>query len=208
MPVIALVGNKGGTGKTTLCVNLASALAGSYRVVILDADPQRSALQWRDISDRDDVVPVRDSVGNLGKVVAEAAADHQFTLIDCPPSVRAPQTREALAISDLALIPVQPSPLDLWATVHIEQEIESARVGNPGLRAVLVINQMEPRTRLSRLVRLGLAELNLPVAETAIHRRVAYRSSILEGRTVLDQGRRGESAADEIRKLIEEVVIQ
>ncbi len=208
MPVIALVSNKGGVGKTTLCVNLATALARQGTAVILDADPQRSSLQWRAIADRDDAVAVVDAVDGLAHAVRAAARRHAHLVIDCPPSVQAPQTREALGLSDLALIPVQPSPLDLWASVHIEREVETARERNPGLRAVLVINQLEPRTRLSQLMRQGLAELSLPVAETAIRRRMAYRSSVLEGRTVLDQGGRGAAAAEEIRQLITEVVRQ
>jgi chromosome partitioning protein len=206
MPVIALVGNKGGAGKTTLCVNLATALADRRSVAILDADPQRSSLQWRAMAERDDHVPVFDAVEDLRGRLSEATASYHFVVVDCPPSVRSTQTREALGLTDLALIPVQPSPLDLWATVHIETEIEAARRVNPELRAWLVINQLEPRTRLSRLMRQGLAELSLPAAQTAIRRRVAYRSSVLEGRTVLDQGRRGAAAADEIRELISEVL--
>ena len=207
MPVIALVGNKGGAGKTTLCVNLAAALAERGSTVVLDADPQRSSLQWRAIAERDDAVLVIDAVDDLRHRVQSAAGRYAQVVIDCPPSVQAAQTREALAVADLALIPVQPSPLDLWASVHIEHEVAAARERNPGLRAALVINQLEPRTRLSQLVRRALAELSLPVAETAIRRRMAYRSSVLEGRTVLDQGGRGEAAAEEIRQLIREVLI-
>lgn len=208
MPVIALVGNKGGAGKTTLCVNLATALDRQGSAAILDADPQRSSLQWRALAGRDDAVEVFDAVSDLADAVRSAVASYDHLLIDCPPSVLAPQTREALGLSDLALIPVQPSPLDLWASVHIEGEIGTARAGNPALRAMLVINQLEPHTRLSRLMRDGLAELSLPVAKTAIRRRMAYRSSVLEGRTVLDQGGRGAAAAEEIRELIREVFVQ
>lgn len=208
MPVIALVGNKGGAGKTTLCINLAAALAQQETTVILDADPQRSSLQWRTLAERADAVAVVDAVDDLAAAASAAAADYSYLVIDCPPSVHAAQTREALRLSDLALVPVQPSPLDLWATVHIEAEVEAARRFNRGLRGVLVINQLEPRTRLSQLMREGLAELSLPVAETAIRRRMAYRSSVLEGRTVLDQGARGAAAAADIRQLITEVVRQ
>jgi chromosome partitioning protein len=107
----------------------------------------------------------------------------------------------------LALVPVQPSPLDIWATVHIEDKVAEARQVNPGLRALLVINQLEPRTALSRMVRRALAELGLPAAQTAIRRRVAYRSSVLDGHSVLELGSRGSAAAEKIRQLIQEVLI-
>jgi chromosome partitioning protein len=206
MPIIALVGNKGGAGKTTLCVNLASALAEKAPTAILDADPQRSSLQWRELAVRDDAVAVVDAVDGLAAEVNNSRKSFVNLVVDCPPSVNAVQTAQALDLCDLALIPVQPSPLDLWATVHIVDRVEAAKQANPGLRAVLVINQLEPRTRLSQLMRQALAELDLPAARTAIRRRVAYRSSILEGRTVMDLGSRGAVAANEIRELIEEVV--
>ena len=71
---------------------------------------------------------------------------------------------------------------------------------------MLVINQLEPRTKLSQLMRRALAELGLPTAQTAIRRRVAYRSSVLDGRSVIDLGSRGSVAATEIRELIQEVL--
>lgn len=206
MSVIALVGNKGGAGKTTLCVNLAAALSARGPTIILDADPQRSSLQWRDLAESDTAVPVLDAVDDVSAAVAGSRDGQAYIVIDCPPSVHAVQTGQVLALCDLALIPVQPSPLDIWATVHIEEKVDEARRTNPGLRAMLLINQLEPRTKLSQLMRQALAELSLPVAQTAIRRRMAYRSSILEGRTVLDLGVQGSEAADEISQLIEEVV--
>ena len=207
MAVIALVGNKGGAGKTTLAVNLATTLARNGSILIFDADPQGSALQWQSIAESDAGPAVIDAATGLEEAFERDADSYDHIVIDCPPSVHAPQTHAALGLSDIALIPVQPSPLDLWATVHIEQAIERARRGNPGLRALLVINQLEPRTRLSRLIRQALAELELSAAATAIRRRAVYRASVLEGKSVLDMGRSGEAAVAEIQSLISEVVI-
>jgi chromosome partitioning protein len=206
MPILALVGNKGGAGKTTLCVNLATALNARAPTLVLDADPQLSSLQWYELADGENTVPVVDVVEDLVSAVAIARNEYEYLVLDCPPSVHAEQTGQALGISDLALIPVQPSPLDLWASVHIEERIETARAKNPGLRAVLVINQLEPRTKLSRLMRQALAELSLPAADTAIRRRMVYRSAVLEGRAVSNLGQRGAEASAEIEALIEEVL--
>jgi chromosome partitioning protein len=90
--------------------------------------------------------------------------------------------------------------------VHIEQAISRARTTNPSLRALLVINQLETRTTLSRLVRDALTEIAIPVANTALRRRAVYRSSALEGKSVFDMGRRGADAATELDQLIQEVV--
>jgi chromosome partitioning protein len=206
MAVIALVGNKGGAGKTTLAVNFATLLVKEAAAVVLDADPQGSVLQWQGIAGTDTDLAVVDASVDLADSFAHTAGRYEHVVIDCPPSVHAPQTHAALAVSDVALIPVQPSPLDLWATVHIEHAVEEARKTNPELRALLVINQLESRTRLSRLIRQALAELELPAAQTAIRRRAVYRASVLEGKSVLDMGSSGAAAAEEIRNLISEVV--
>lgn len=206
MAVIALVGNKGGAGKTTLAVNLAATLARQGSTVVFDADPQGSVLQWQRIAESDSGPTVVDTAMDLEDTFARTAGRYDHVVIDCPPSVHAPQTHAALAVSDIALIPVQPSPLDLWATVHIEHAVAQARQSNPGLRALLVINQLEPRTRLSRLIHQALAELELPAAETAIRRRAVYRASVLEGKSVLDMGRSADAAVAEIRNLLNEVV--
>ncbi|MGD1982699.1 MAG: ParA family partition ATPase [Chromatiaceae bacterium] len=205
MTTVALVGNKGGAGKTTLCVNLASALHRHGSTVVLDSDPQRSTVQWRAMG-VDNGLAVVDAVDGLADAHDAARQDFRHVVIDCPPSVEAPQTLAALRLADVALIPVQPSPLDIWATVHIEREVDEARPENPRLRALLVINQLEPRTRLSKMMRQALAELTVPVAEVAIRRRMAFRMSALEGRSVFDFGSRGAEAAEEIRLLTEEVM--
>jgi len=206
MTVIAVVGNKGGTGKTTLALNLAAGLARREAVVIVDADPQQSAYQWRLLRQDDPGLPtvVASAVG-LETSVQALRRTHAHVVIDCPPSIKAPQTERALAQADLALIPVQPSPMDLWATAHIARVVEQLRPDNPGLRALIVMSQMERRTTLSRLMPGALAELDLPVAEAALQRRSIHRMCILEGRTVFQAGRRGEAAAAEIAALIAEV---
>jgi chromosome partitioning protein len=207
MPVIALVGNKGGAGKTTLAVNLAAGLARSSSVAMIDADPQGSALQWSAITGDAAAPSVSVAEADLQRQAVKLLQDYDWVVIDCPPSVHAPQTGAVLGFGDLALIPVQPSPMDLWASVHIEQSIEEAHKLNSSLRTLLVINQLEPRTTLSRLVRDALSEIAFPVADTAVRRRAIYRASALQGKSVFDMGRRGADAADEIDQLIQEVTI-
>ncbi len=205
MPVIALVGNKGGAGKTTLTVNLAVGLNRSARCVILDTDPQGSSAQWRTIADDDSLPAVISATEYLDETVHDLKNDYDYVVVDCPPSVQAPQTLSILRVSDLALIPVQPSPFDLWASIHIEQAVMDSRIRNPALRALLVINQLEPRTTLSQLMREALAEIQVPVANTAIQRRAVYRASALEGRSVYAMGKRGADAVAELDQLIQEV---
>lgn len=206
MPIIAIVGNKGGAGKTTLSVNLAAGISQQSSIAVIDADPQGSSLQWRAIAGDNVHFPVYAPTFSLKQQAESYAKKNDFVLIDCPPSVKAPQTISVLEFSDVAIIPVQPSPIDLWATVHIEKAISEARETNPELKALLVINQLESRTTLSKLVREVLSEIDLPVADTAIRRRAIYRNSALEGKSVFNVGKRGADAVDELNSLIQEVV--
>ena len=205
MPVFAIVGNKGGAGKTTLSVNLASAFNRDTSTALVDADPQGSSLQWRVISGNDDAVPVFQAEGNLQQQVDELQDNFDHVFIDCPPSVHAPQTDAVLKFCNAVLIPVQPSPMDLWATVHIEQAITDSLDVNPTLKSMMVINQMEVRTTMSKLVREALKQIELPVSDTAIRRRAVYRHSILYGKTVFEMGSLGRAAAEELDQLIEEI---
>ncbi len=208
MPIIAVVGNKGGAGKTTLSINLASGMSRRGGIAVIDADPQGSSLHWRAVANHDGAFAVHSANGEMRAQAQELAAQYPDVLIDCPPSVHAPQTIAALAFADVALIPVQPSPVDLWATVHIERAIAEANAENPSLKALLVINQLESRTTLSGLVREVLDEIALPVARVAIRRRAVYRNSALEGKSVFDVGSRGADAVEEINALIQELKTQ
>jgi len=206
MSVVAVVGNKGGTGKTTLALNLAAGLGRRGSVVLLDADPQQSAYQWRLIGgERAGLPAVIAAAHGLETTVTALRGVHEHVVIDCPPSIKAPQTEHALRVADQALIPVQPSPMDLWATANLARIIDGLRPENPGLRAILVMSQVEPRTTLSRLLPGAVAELDLPVATTALRRRSIHRHCVLEGRTVYQAGRRGADAAAEIDHLLAEV---
>ena len=206
MPIIAIVGNKGGAGKTTLSVNLAAGISNQSSIAVIDADPQGSSLQWRAIAGDNVHFPVYAPTFSLKQQAESYSIKNDVVLIDCPPSVKSPQSVSVLEFADIAIIPVQPSPMDLWATVHIEKAIAEARDTNPELKALLVINQLESRTTLSKLVREVLNEIALPVADTAIRRRAIYRNSALEGKSVFGIGKRGADAVEEINSLIQEVV--
>jgi chromosome partitioning protein len=207
MSIIAVVGNKGGTGKTTLALNLAAGLAArGNSVVIVDADPQQSAYQWRLTGDANNGLPdvVAAAIG-LGKTVSALGEANAHVVIDCPPSIKAAQSEQALRLADHALVPVQPSPVDLWATTHIARVIERLRPENPRLRALIVMCQLEPRTTLSKLMPDAAAELDLSVAVTGIRRRSIHRHCALEGRSVFQAGKRGAEAAAEIHQLLTEL---
>lgn len=205
MPVIALVGNKGGAGKTTLSFNLVAGLSKKKTAIVVDADPQGSSTQWGTFCDD---VSVESKSESLSEQIDQLVQDYEYVLIDCPPSIASSETEQALTLCDLCVIPVQPSPVDLWATVHTEEAVKKAQQTNPSLKALLVINQLEGRTTLSRLVRDALSEIQLPVANTAIRRRAVYRNSALEGKSIYQMGQKSKDAVAELEQLLQEVLKQ
>lgn len=206
--VFAVANHKGGVGKTTLAMNLAAGLVRRGSCAVLDADPQGSASSWMRLAPTpsNPAVPVIEVIVGVHVAVEALREAYEYLVIDCPPSIDSPRVAQALGCADCLLIPVLPSPMDLWASTRIEEMVKAARAGNPGLRAFLVLNQIEARNAMARGMEEVFREFTVPALSSGLARRAIYRTAALEGRSVYDLGARGESAAKEIESVIGEIL--
>ncbi|MGV3728468.1 ParA family partition ATPase [Methyloversatilis discipulorum] len=205
--VTAVINQKGGAGKTTLAMNLAAGLVQRGRTVVVDLDPQGSAVQWASQGSAPFPAPVKQVQGPWdAQSLRQAFRSYAHVMLDCPPALDSHASVQALRACDLALIPVLPSPLDLWASLRLAEQVEEARRQRPQFRAYLVLNQVEPQSALSAAMTTALAEFGLPVLQASLRRRAAYRSAALDGISVYQMGRRGAPAAADVEAIINEVL--
>lgn len=185
--VLAILNQKGGVGKTTLAIHIATAIARNNRkVLLLDADPQSSALDWAAAREGQPLFPV---VGlpkpSIHKELPTLTEQFDLVVIDGPPRVH-DVARSAIMASDLVLIPVQPSPYDVWASKEIMDLLNEATVYKPNLKKAFVINRKIVNTAIGRDVIDVLAEYPVPVLNTSISQRVAFAESATRGLTVFE----------------------
>ena len=204
---IAIFNQKGGTGKTTLALNLSAGLALRGSTHLVDADPQRSITQWVGMGGANSGLPQVAQLGdNPTAMLTKLARSYRYVVVDCPPTAQGEAVAVIMHVVQLVLIPVLPSPIDLWASVNMAVVLNEARQRNPELRACLVLNQMESRNALSRDMREAVAEFDVPVLVAGMQRRAAYRTAAVEGLSVYGMGKRGQQAVTEIEAIIEEVL--
>ncbi len=205
--VISVLNQKGGVGKTTLAVHLATAFArqGS-RILLLDADPQGSALDWAAARQNEPLFPV---VGlpksSIHKDLPGLASGYDYVVIDGPPRVY-DVARSAIMASDVILIPVQPSPYDVWAAKEIIDLLVEARIYKPTLKSAFVINRKIVNTAIGRDVGEALSAYPVPVLASAVCQRVAFAESATQGLTVFDLDP-STPASQEIASLAEEISV-
>jgi len=206
--VVAVVNQKGGAGKTTLAMNLAAGLMRRGETIVIDLDPQASAIQWASQGNRPFPAPVKRLSGRWdARTLHDDYRAYRHIVLDCPPAVDSHATQQALRAAQLALVPILPSPVDLWASLRLAQEIDAARRDNPRLAAYVVLNQIEPKSALSAAMHEALAEFDLPVLKSCLRRRAIYRNAAVDGRSVYDLGSRAASAVAEIEAIIAEVFV-
>ncbi|MGF1610143.1 MAG: ParA family partition ATPase [Kiloniellales bacterium] len=204
--IITIAQQKGGAGKTTLAAHLAVAMsAGRRSVALVDIDPQQSLTQWyrlREARLGANGAGLRLSQISGWRVQAEVerlAAAHDVLLIDSPPHAET-EAKIAIRCADLVVVPVQPSPMDVWATRPTLALAQQEKVP-----ALLVLNRVPPRANLTGEMLAALAELGAGLANTRIGNRIAFASALAEGRGVAEV-QPGGQATVEIRALARELL--
>jgi chromosome partitioning protein len=202
MKVITVAQQKGGAGKTTVAAHLAVALSQKgRRVAVIDIDPQGSLSYWHQLREQ------RFGEGYTGlafaavtgwRVASEVARfrkTHDYVIIDSPPHTET-EARTAIRSADLILIPVQPSPTDLWAS---RATIELAKAEKVPVRVLL--NRVSANSKLAGTIANELSNLT----DTSLGNRVLFASALLEGRCATEV-EPSSTAALEVKTLVKELL--
>ena len=204
MTVISILNQKGGVGKTTLSTHLARALQLQGKdILLVDSDPQGSTRDWAATRKEQTLPVVSIDRPTIDKDLKNIRKD--FIIID-----GAPRSNEiilsAIKASNAIIIPVQPSPYDIWATSDLVRIVkEHIQKTNGTLKVAFVVSRVIKGTKIGSEIIEILSNYEIPVLKTLITQRVIYPNSAAAGTTVLDQDPKGE-AAEEIRALTNEIL--
>ena len=204
---IALTALKGGVGKSTIALNVASCLHhAGHRAMVVDSDPQATCRMWATQAAEagHEGPPVIGMDGrSLRRDLDRISAGFAAVVIDTP-SRLAVETRAAMLAADIVLLPIVPGGADVWALQETLTVLEEARSLRPELHAAVVVNRAD-RTTLARLTRTALDGFDVPVLKTYLGRRVAFGEATLAGQSVLDYAPQS-PATDEIKRLTQELL--
>ena len=206
MKVIAVLNQKGGSGKTTISTNLARALQlPDMNVLLIDSDRQGSASDWGAARENQPVPVVAISRPTIERDIKAISNKKDYTVIDGTPLLQ-DMAVSAIKAADLILIPVQPSPYDLWSASDlvdlVKQRIE---ITEGKLKVAFVISRAIRGTKISNDVIDVLSGYNLPVLKSRTHQRVIYPVSAARGETVFDENPSCD-AAMEVGEIADEVI--
>jgi chromosome partitioning protein len=198
----AIVNTKGGVGKTTTAVHLATYLSRSARALLIDGDPQESAATWaawRREALKDKNYPSPTTICLRGKAIYDEGKSlsngFKHTVVDAG-GRDAPGLRNALLLAELAIIPIGASNLDAAAMTDLLEVIDLAKDYNSDLKVAILLTRIDPRTKDTKDMMTFLTESNLSVLKAHVCERVAFRRTIGEGYTVEEMGKDNNAIAE------------
>lgn len=205
MTIISVLNPKGGSGKTTLTTNIARSLhERNYKVLLVDSDPQGSARDWHATTEDNPVPLIALDRPNNVKTLSSVAEAYDYVLIDGAAKLE-DMMAAAIKVSDVILIPVQPSPYDLWAASDLVDFIKARQEVTDGIPlASFVISRAMKRTKLGQEIGEALNEHNLGTFDTVLMQRQAYPQTAAKGQTVFDSN--NAEAISEINCLTDEIL--
>lgn len=207
--IVSILNQKGGAGKTTIATNLARSfvLSDCGKVLLVDSDPQGSARDWHVCANGELLNVIGLDRPTLEKDIKTASYDYDWVFIDGAPGLTT-MAIAAIKSSDIILIPVQPSPYDLWATEDLISLV-AERINWTGdkVKAAFIISRKIPNTIISNEIKDILqcyrVSHGIPTFEHGTVQRIIYATSAAMGSTVLE-GKDNE-AAKEIMNIREEL---
>jgi chromosome partitioning protein len=210
--VITVFNQKGGCGKTTVAMSLAGAMGlRGFATLVVDMDPQGTASRWASAAPDDrpfpaSVISLAPMEGKMHRSVRDHMETFDAIFIDCPPAMSSAAPSSAMLVSDLALIPLVPSPADIWAAESAKKLAESAKVTNQSLHARVVANMVQKSTSLARdLLEILGEDEDFPLLNSMLGSRAAYREAQILGSTV-HAVPRAKTAIDEVEAMTDEVL--
>lgn len=210
--IILVGGEKGGTGKTTLAINLAASRAkAGHDVLIVDTDPQGTASSWCLMREENEVQPRIASIQKFGKALGSELVDlanrYQDIIIDAG-GRDSVELRAAMTCADLMVSPVQASSFDLWTLKSLDNLVNQVQAVNPKLKALVVMSRAStnPSVKDTEDASELVAEHeSLILAKAVICDRTAYRRAAGEGRGVVEYQPVNHHAINEVTTLYDEV---
>lgn len=195
--IFGFLNQKGGVGKSTLSICLAASLARTgARVLLIDADPQGSALDWAAARQGKPLFTV---VGfprpSIHKEIGRMGQGYDHIVIDGPPRVT-DLARSAIMASDVVVIPVQPSPYDIWAAEEVVKLIDEARIYKENIKSVFLVNRKITNTAIGRDVREALAAYPVHVLDASVAQRVVFAEAAAQGQAIFEIDPSGPAVAE------------